>query len=277
MALIVVSVAALLIFKGYSYYSTSIEERFYHENYHSLKPSGDIGHGLGILGSLSMLIGVSTYMLRKRVRAFSRWGQLKHWLEFHIFLCTLGPLLVLFHTAFKFGGLVSISFWSMVAVFASGVIGRYIYVQIPRTIEGKELSLSEIKDLKNDIGDLLKNNESISEESFALIAESTKSRIEITNKNTFIRFLKKYFDDRKNLKRIKGSLKKNKLGKAESKRIIGFVKNEISINRKIDRLNTMQNLFKYWHVAHLPFAIIMLVIMIIHVGVTLAFGYKWIF
>ncbi|MEZ4951385.1 MAG: hypothetical protein R2784_18655 [Saprospiraceae bacterium] len=54
-------------------------------------------------------------------------------------------------------------------------------------------------------------------------------------------------------------------------------KNEISLNNKINRLQTMQNLFKYWHVAHLPFAVIMLIIMVIHVGVTLAFGYRWIF
>jgi hypothetical protein len=39
----------------------------------------------------------------------------------------------------------------------------------------------------------------------------------------------------------------------------------------------MQNLFKYWHVAHLPFALIMLVIMIIHVAVTVTFGFRWIF
>ena len=56
-----------------------------------------------------------------------------------------------------------------------------------------------------------------------------------------------------------------------------MVKNEMSLSRKIARLETMQKLFKYWHVAHLPFALIMLVILVIHVGVTLAFGYKWIF
>ena len=49
------------------------------------------------------------------------------------------------------------------------------------------------------------------------------------------------------------------------------------LNRKIDRLITMQNLFKSWHVAHLPFAILMLIIMLIHVGVTLTLGYRWIF
>ena len=87
-------------------------------------------------------------MARKRYRILSRIGLLKHWLEFHIFLCTLGPILVLFHTAFKFGGLVAISFWSMVAVFLSGIIGRFIYLQIPRTIEGRELSLNEVRDMK---------------------------------------------------------------------------------------------------------------------------------
>ena len=39
----------------------------------------------------------------------------------------------------------------------------------------------------------------------------------------------------------------------------------------------MQKLFKYWHVIHMPFAIIMLIVVVIHVAVTLAFGYKWIF
>ncbi|MBN1199798.1 MAG: hypothetical protein JXA23_10635 [Bacteroidales bacterium] len=38
---------------------------------------------------------------------------------------------MLFHTSFKFGGLVAISFWSMAAVFFSGIIGRFIYIRIP--------------------------------------------------------------------------------------------------------------------------------------------------
>ena len=55
-----------------------------------------------------------------------------------------------------------------------------------------------------------------------------------------------------------------------------MVKEEISLSKKIVRLETMQKLFKYWHVAHCPL-LIMLVIVVIHIGVTLAFGYKWIF
>ena len=37
----------------------------------------------------------------------------------------------------------------MVAVVLSGVIGRFIYIQIPRTIQGRELSLGEIKEMKD--------------------------------------------------------------------------------------------------------------------------------
>jgi hypothetical protein len=56
-----------------------------------------------------------------------------------------------------------------------------------------------------------------------------------------------------------------------------MVKKEIVLSNKIGRLQMMQKLFKYWHVAHMPFALIMLIIVVIHVAVTLAFGYKWIF
>jgi hypothetical protein len=58
---------------------------------------------------------------------------------------------------------------------------------------------------------------------------------------------------------------------------MALVKNDITLNRRIERLDTMQNLFKYWHVAHFPFAVVMFIIMIIHVGVTILFGYRWIF
>jgi hypothetical protein len=113
---ITVFVAVYLAFFGANYYQTALEQRFFHEQNELLKPSGFIGHGFGVIGSLLIVVGVFGYMARKRFRRFSRWGYLKYWLEFHIFLCSLGPVLVLYHTAFKFGGIVAVSFWSMVAV-----------------------------------------------------------------------------------------------------------------------------------------------------------------
>jgi arginyl-tRNA--protein-N-Asp/Glu arginylyltransferase len=79
------------------------------------------------------------------------------------------------------------------------------------------------------------------------------------------------------LRKVKRILKKKNIDKVERAAIIKMINEEITLSKRIKRLLTMQKLFKYWHVAHLPFALIMLIILVIHVAVTLAFGYKWIF
>lgn len=261
MVTVVVAVTAWLAYRGSSYYSTSLEERFYHNDYDLLKPNGMLGHGIGILGSLMMIIGVSIYMLRKRWRVMTRWGQIRHWLEFHIFLCVLGPVLVLYHTSFKIGGLVAVSFWSMVAVVASGVAGRFIYIRIPRTIEGRVMSLGEIRNMKRDLNDVLASTRGLDRESRAEIVEATE----------------KHFRNRSGIRLTRRTLKKNRVSRADRSRVIRLVRREIALNRRIDRLQLMQNLFQYWHVAHLPFALIMLVIMLVHIATSIVFGYTWIF
>lgn len=275
--LVVLLAATFLAYHGYSYYSLNIEQRFFHPEHQTLKPSGLLGHTFGILGSLMMLVGVSTYMLRKRVSKFSRLGILKYWLEFHIFLCTLGPMFVLYHTAFKFGGLVAVSFWSMVAVVLSGVIGRYIYLQIPRTIEGREMNLNEINQVKDELNSKLVTVYNIDEQALQEILNAVKKRPDRLGNTMVARSIAKFKFERKAIKEVKKILKHNRVIGKVNKEVIKLIKDEISLIRKIDRLISMQNLFKYWHVAHLPFALLMLIIMLIHVGVTITFGAHWIF
>ncbi len=263
MVVIIVVTTFYLFYTGYTYYSTPLEERFYHPSHNWFKPSGVYGQGLGILGTIMITFGVSIYIARKRYNFLSKYIRLKYLLEFHIFLCTLGPILILFHTAFLFGGIVSIAFWSMVAVVLSGVIGRFIYIQIPRTIEGRALSLKEVKHMKTDVAVVLT-------EKYKLDEHIVDSIVSYTNEEKVSGNYKTTGNLRKELKRIN-------LPKKERISILKMVKNELSLSRKIGRLETMQRLFKYWHVAHMPFALIMLIIVIIHVGVTLTLGYKWIF
>jgi mRNA-degrading endonuclease YafQ of YafQ-DinJ toxin-antitoxin module len=100
--------------------------------------------------------------------------------------------------------------------------------------------------------------------------------VEVYHRNFFVAYIKTYFEDKKSIKKVKEIIKKSNLSRNEYKKIIHLLKNEISLNRKIDRLTTMQNLLKYWHVAHLPFAFIMLIVMIVHVVIAIVFGAKWI-
>jgi len=247
--IIIVCTFVVLSYFGRVFYQLPLEDRYYHPYYEWLKPSGLIGHGLGIAGTLLIVIGIFGYMARKRMRVLSDFGVLKYWLEFHIFLCTWGAIMVLFHTSFKFGGIISIGFWSMVIVWASGVIGRYIYLQIPRTIEGRELSLKELTDLKDDLD----------------IELSNKYGVDFSKLKT----------DRYSI--IKKQLLAENISQTDLLKIKRLIKKQLALSRRIKRLDRMKKLFNYWHVAHLPFALIMLVIMVVHVAVAVYFGYVWIY
>ncbi|PSR13026.1 MAG: hypothetical protein DA408_02055 [Bacteroidetes bacterium] len=273
---IVVLVFFYLLFHGLSYYNTSLEERFYHPNHDWFKPSGAMGHGLGIAGTLLILIGVFGYRAKKRYRWLARFGRLKYWLEFHIFLCSLGPVLILFHTAFKFGGIVSVSFWSMIVVVASGIVGRFIYVQIPRTIEGRELSLAELQQMKNQLSMSLAGVGGVAASNYQDLL--TRAQVKAPQEgNLLSRIIRKYGVDRATVQELKVTLQQHQTPRPKIREATYLLRKELSLDNRIERLHVMQKLFKYWHVAHLPFALIMLFILVIHVAITLAFGYRWIF
>lgn len=274
---ITVAVFIVLAVYGFDYYTSALGERHFHVNNDLLKPSGFIGHGIGIAGSLFMIIGVFGYMARKRFRKLSRVGVLKYWLEFHIFLCTLGPILVLFHTSFKFGGIVAISFWSMVAVALSGVIGRFIYLQIPRTIQGRELSLNDLSGMENEMFLELKDHYNVDYEIIAQMNIALSKTEAEEGKNFMSRVTQRLRLEQKLMKEIKKELKQQKLPRHNYRKVVRLFKSKLVLNRRIAWLSTMQNLLRYWHVAHLPFALIMLVIMIVHIVIAALFGYTWIF
>jgi hypothetical protein len=102
------------------------------------------GHVLGIAGFFLMLMTEILYSIRKRVRG-AGWGRMSFWLQFHIFTGLVGPYMVLLHTSWKFNGLAgAVTLLTVIIVF-SGIIGRYIFTRIPRTLDGLEIegTLSE--------------------------------------------------------------------------------------------------------------------------------------
>ncbi|MEK7263464.1 MAG: hypothetical protein AAB071_03010 [Bacteroidota bacterium] len=266
-------------FKGCSYYSTSIAERPYHSDYELWKPTGFYGHGLGFLGTAMIVFGVSMYSSRKRIRALSSWGKISYWLEFHIFLCLVGPIFVLYHTTFKFGGIVSVSFWSMTAVVLSGVIGRYLYVQIPKNIRGTELTFDELENLNRDYSRKLFEEYSLSE---SLIEEIEKIGAVVREKShswngIFKEFFLKGAQRRAALHHLLEQLKSRNVQKEDVKNIIAVARKKAILLQRVALLEGTQKLFHYWHVVHLPFTIVMFIILAIHIVVAFLFGYRWIF
>ncbi len=269
---LLVSAWILIGLDGWHYYSTPIRVRGYHPLHALLRPSGAIGRVLGIVGAILMLVPFG-YMLLKRSRRLRGIGSLKTWLEIHIFCGIVGPVLVTYHTAFKFNGLVSVAYWSMMIVAFSGFVGRYLYVRIPRTIRGVEVSEGELSERAGDL-----------KESLAwLIPPSLMDRFEQFERESERHGVARptvtgYFFGGWQLQRRLTKLRSELLTaddgatKALSE-AIDLVTERAYLTRRLAYLRTTKKLFDLWHVFHLPLVYVMFVIVTAHVAVAVYMGY----
>jgi len=276
-----VSVLGILYFlwTGFDFYRTPYQERPFHPAYSLLKSGGKIGHGFGIVGSTMMVLMLG-YSLRKRWRLLKGWGRLSHWLDVHIYFGLIGPALIILHSAFKVQGLISVSFWSMILVVMSGVLGRYLYLKIPRDFSGEELTLNQIQQETARLSEELNQKYGISSEQFAGLLDSYRIQ-KLSEKGLFpllvnlmLLDLKKRFIQ----KRIRQWMKKvGKVSTEQQNQITPLIWMKFQIEQKLLIWNKIHQIFHYWHVFHKPFAIIMYTIMLIHVSISLWLGYTWIF
>lgn len=265
--------------RNYDYYFLPEEEKPFHDRYTELKPSGIESHGYGIIGSAMIVFGVAMYSSRKRVRAFNQIGKIKYFLEFHIFLCLVGPMLVMYHTTFKFGGIVAVSFWSMTAVVLSGIVGRYIYVQIPKGIQGNELDIKELEETNTNLRKQLEEVYGLDEidlkkiDSLALPKQQQSTSII----SLLLFFIVGDITLRPRLNKIVRHLHSRSVSTSTIHSVTVIAGERIKLMRRIQFLEHLKHYFHYWHVIHLPFTIIMFSILLVHVGVAIAFGYTWVF
>ena len=96
-----------------------------------------VGHGIGIVGFILMLMTATLYSIRK-LATDARWGSMAAWLRFHMVTGLLGPYMVLLHTSMRFHGLAGVAMLLTVVVVISGLVGRYVYAAVPRAIDGAE-------------------------------------------------------------------------------------------------------------------------------------------
>lgn len=109
------------------------------------KAGDDVGYWLGVAGGTMMLLLLS-YPLRKYVRALHRLGKVKWWFLAHMLLGVGGPVLILLHSTYRIGSLnAAVAMYSMLVVAGSGVIGRFIYLRVHRSLSGQKASLDQLR------------------------------------------------------------------------------------------------------------------------------------
>jgi hypothetical protein len=113
--------------------------------------SGRFAYWLGWAGAICMFI-LFSYPVRKYYKWTYNLGNIKWWLNTHMVLGILGPLLIFAHCKFQTGSLnAAVAFWSMISVAISGVIGRYLYRHSTIDLHSEKKLLAAFKkDVKLD-------------------------------------------------------------------------------------------------------------------------------
>ena len=253
---------------GWTYYTTPMRVRGYAEPHRMLKPTGLVARPLGMIGMLLMLVPVA-YAIRKRWAPLARTGSLPRWLEVHIFCGIVGPALITFHTSFKFNGLISVAYWSMMAVMLSGFVGRYLFVRIPKTIRGVELTHDEIR---TRAGELTRE---IGAASLRPGMPDRLREVEDELEPEAARAVVGPIIVRRRLRRLRGELLAAGVDRPLAARATAAMAERALLLRRLAYLDRRKRLFAMWHVFHQPLVYVMFAIAALHVGLAVYMGYAW--
>jgi hypothetical protein len=260
----------LLPLGGIAYYETPLRVRGYAASHALLRPSGPFGQTFGVIGAVLMLVPF-LYMLRKRLGRRGI-GTTRVWLEVHLFSGIVGPVLVTFHTAFKFNGIVSAAYWSMVAVMLSGFVGRYLYVRIPRSLRGTELTRAEL----DARADALHTELLTTAGGTTLLDRIGRLEHSAAPPDGRLSWFGLLFGEvavRHHLRALRRDLQRSALASARRDAVMDVATERVLLLRRIAYLQRTKTAFGFWHVFHLPLVYLMLVIVVVHVGVALYMGY----
>jgi hypothetical protein len=270
---------------GLDYYILSQAERALSPKHELLKPSGMIGLHLGMVAFALFLI-VYIYPLRKIWPWLGRQGSARHWLDFHVLLGITAPILVTFHSAFKFSGLAGVAFWLMVIVAISGIVGRYIYAQIPRSLGFAEVSLKEANEQSGKLAEQLKGLGILSpREVDSLVrlpnlhqAENMSLLNALWKMMVFdmefpIRIMrlrqKMLWSHRKTMSLV--GLRRTENAKLEA--AIATAREQVVLAKKILFLSKTHKMLHLWHLIHRPFSYSFALLASIHVILMVMLGY----
>ncbi len=271
---------------GADYYLLSYKDRPFSPKHVLLRPSGPIGVNLGLFGVLMFFV-IYLYPLRKRWGWLGRQGNSRHWLDFHVVLGTAAPLVIALHSSFKFGGIAGMAFWCMSMVTASGFIGRYLYAQIPRSLNAAELTHKEIAEAEVQLRwNAEEKHEKIGTSLIDLFALPTAAQVARTPMVIALCWMI-WLDLKRPFQVSWLRLRAGGFGawcaslfglfptqNPELEHAIQTARKQASLSKRILFLSRTRQVFNLWHVIHRPFSYSFAVLAIIHIAVVLGMGYR---
>ena len=265
---------------GRPYYAMPMAARVRSPLHAWLKPSGYIGQSAGLL-ALAIFLFLWLYPIRKKFRWLAFTGAIARWLDLHVLAALALPLLVAIHAAWRFTGLIGLGFWSMMVVWFSGLVGRYIYARIPRTRLGVELTIEEIGARRSALLEEIARSSGLD----AGLVESTLAGGQAPAARggllgTLWRMVADDLARRRAARRLRRLLKRRGHGRRKNDRemlraTLRLARREMALAQQARMLDATHDVFRYWHVLHRPVAIAALLAVLVHVAVVVALGATW--
>ena len=256
---------------GRGYYATPLGVRAYAPEHRLLRPSGPFGQTFGLIGTVLILVPFA-YMARKRIKGLRTTGTLRGWLEVHLFCGIVGPVLVTFHTSFKFNGIISAAYWSMVTVMLSGFVGRYLYVRIPRSIRGNELTRADMDIRAAELHDEIVR--SVDDQGIQQQVDAFEREIApVDARLSFFDLAFGEFGLRRRVRAFDRQLAASAVPRHLREDIGRLAAERSLVLRRGAYLQRTKKLFELWHVFHLPLVYLLLVIAAAHIALALYLGY----
>lgn len=231
------------------------------------------GYILGIVGG-SLMIVLLLYPISKRISLLTRLMPIRYWFGIHMFLGTVGPVLILFHSNFHMGSTNStIALISMLLVAGSGVIGRYFYTRIHHGLYGSRVTLKELKEeTENDHSELLNlyaRDEKLNQKLNRMEEKALQPYNNLIQSFLHVIYLAISTPQlkRKILRSLKESYQENNENKTmpDSKAVSRVVKEYMVALRQTAAFTVYERLFSLWHILHLPIFFMMIITAVIHI------------
>ena len=263
--------------RGFHYYLEPLGLRMRDPLHPWLRPGGGLGIWFGVAG-FAMFVFLWLYPLRKRYNWLAWTGPLGQWLNVHIMAGLWMPLVVAVHAAWRFEGLIGLGYYAMILVVLSGVVGRYLYVRIPRSRSGIEMSLEEVATERRALVTRISA-------AVGLDAAEVEKALAIDQRpdegqglaQTAVRLVN---DDRARWRAVRAVHREWSQGRPGMRPLdrrtldatMKLVRREMKLSQQMRMLDATHKIFGFWHVAHRPVAITALLAIVIHVIVAIGIG-----
>lgn len=265
---------------GVSYYAASAAGRVRHPWHALLRPSGAVGQSAGIV-AFAIFVFLWLYPMRKKWKRLAFTGSVGRWLDVHVAAALLLPLLLVTHAAWRSEGVIGLGLVAMFVVIASGVVGRYLYTRIPRTRSGVELTRDEVTGARHDLFVRLVDSTGMPEaglESMLATAGDAEARglvpaLRRMVMNDFTR-ARRCRELRRRWAAIEGTSGRSLTGRALDEAVM-LADREMALDQQVRMLDATHRVFRFWHVAHRPFAVTALVAVTVHIVVVVSLGATW--